>query len=221
MLIETGSRFVMTGDSVTDCGRAQPLGERPFGGLGTGYPALVDSLLAISYPERKIRATNTGVSGNTSKDLLERWESDVLALAPGGWASAMIGINDVWRRLDSVCMADAHVSAEQYAANIAKMAQSAHGAGIRLLLLSPVFIESRRDDEMRKMADECAAACKEAARKHSGTAIYVDVQSDFDAYLRSRNSNDLSWDRVHPNQTGHMIIARAILKAIEYDWELG
>lgn len=220
MLIETGSRLVMTGDSVTDCGRAQPVGERPAGGLGTGYPALVDSLLSISYPERKIRVTNTGTSGNTSKDLLARWDSDVVGLSPA-WASVMIGINDVWRRLDSACLADIHVTAGEYAANIAQMAESAGRAGIRLLLLSPFFIESRKDDEMRKMTDECAAACREAAEKCGGSAIYVDVQADFDAYLRSRNSNDLSWDRVHPNPTGHMIIARAILKALQYDWAAG
>jgi lysophospholipase L1-like esterase len=220
MLIEKGARLVMTGDSVTDCGRAQPVGERPFDGLGTGYPALVDSLLSASYPERRIRVTNTGASGNTSRDLLARWDKDVVGLSPG-WASVMIGINDVWRRLDSACLTDIHVAAGEYAANVAKMAESARGAGIRLLLLSPIFIESRRDDEMRKMTDECAAACREAAAKCGGEAVYVDVQADIDAYLRSRNSNDLSWDRVHPNQTGHMIIARAVLNALQYDWAAG
>jgi len=32
------------------------------------------------------------------------------------------------------------------------------------------------------------------------------------------NANALAWDRVHPNQTGHMILARTLLKAIGFAW---
>lgn len=28
----------------------------------------------------------------------------------------------------------------------------------------------------------------------------------------------IRWDRIHPSQTGHMVIARAFLNAIGYKW---
>jgi len=31
-------------------------------------------------------------------------------------------------------------------------------------------------------------------------------------------SGTLAWDRVHPTRTGHVILARAFLAAIGFDW---
>jgi len=46
----------------------------------------------------------------------------------------------------------------------------------------------------------------------------VDTQSAFDSVLTEIQPAALSEDRVHPNLTGHMILARAFLKAIDYTW---
>ena len=46
MLIGKGEKLVMIGDSVTDCGRAQPVAEGLFDPLGRGYVTFVDPLLA-------------------------------------------------------------------------------------------------------------------------------------------------------------------------------
>jgi len=94
MKLENGQSILFTGDSITDCERVYPIGANA--GLGEGYVAFVDSLLAARYPERYIRVFNTGVAGNTIIDLDWRWQRDVLRLAPD-WLSVMIGINDVWR----------------------------------------------------------------------------------------------------------------------------
>jgi lysophospholipase L1-like esterase len=32
------------------------------------------------------------------------------------------------------------------------------------------------------------------------------------------HSANIAWDRVHPNQAGHMAIARAWLDAVGYEW---
>src|SRR5690349_1984671 len=96
MIIQPDSKLVMIGDSITDCGRARPVGEGPYEGLGAGYVALVDGLINAASPELRIRVVNMGISGNTVRDLKARWKSDVLDLEPD-WLSVMIGINDVWR----------------------------------------------------------------------------------------------------------------------------
>lgn len=80
MRIGKGEKLVMIGDSVTDCGRAQPVAEGLFDPLGRGYVTMVDALLTSTYPERGIRVVNVGCSGNTVRDLKGRWERDVLNL---------------------------------------------------------------------------------------------------------------------------------------------
>ena len=51
-------------------------------------------------------------------------------------------------------------------------------------------------------------------------AIFVDIQSIFDRYLETQHSMSLSGDRIHPNLTGHLLIAQAFLCAIDFEWQL-
>jgi len=108
MLLEKNAKLVMIGDSVTDCGRARPVGEGLFGAIGTGYAGYVNALLDATYPERHIRVVNMGSSGNTVLDLEARWQTDVVDLKPD-WLSVMIGINDVWRQFDCPLQTEIHV----------------------------------------------------------------------------------------------------------------
>ena len=59
----------------------------------------MNAALGSGDPPHSIRVLNTGVSGNTVRDLDARWQRDALDLKPD-WLSVMIGINDVWRQFD-------------------------------------------------------------------------------------------------------------------------
>ena len=97
MIFEHGDRVVFAGDSVTDMGSEHPVGEGLFNNLGHGYVRMVENLLITAYPDMTVRITNSGIGGNTSRDLLARFDRDVISLEPD-WVSICIGINDVWRR---------------------------------------------------------------------------------------------------------------------------
>ena len=90
-------RIVFAGDSVTDMGRQHPLGEGLFDNVGRSYVRILENMFAAFYPEVKLRITNAGISGNTSRDLLARFDEDVVSLKPD-WVSVCIGVNDVWRQ---------------------------------------------------------------------------------------------------------------------------
>jgi len=60
------------------------------------------------------------------------------------------------------------------------------------------------------------AAVKRIAEKH-GT-LFVDTQDAFNRVLAACPSAAIAWDRVHPNHIGHMILARAFLRAIGFEW---
>lgn len=57
---------------------AQPVGEGLFDNLGRSYVRIIENMLVAWYPELNICVTNSGTSGNTSRDLLERYDRDVI-----------------------------------------------------------------------------------------------------------------------------------------------
>jgi len=85
-----------------------------------------------------------------------------------------------------------------------------------LILLTPFYIEPNRADAMRARMDEYGAAVRAVAGRHD--ALLVDTQAFFDAALAACYPATLAWDRVHPSQTGHMILARAFLNAVGFEW---
>lgn len=213
MLIQPNHKLLFIGDSITDCDRERPIAEG--NGLGNGYVSLVNAWLSSTYPQHKIRVFNLGSSGNTVRELDERWQTDVLGLNPD-WLSIMIGINDVWRQFDSPLQIEMHVSLDEYQLTLEKLIQKTKPQLKGLILMTPYFIDLNKDDLMRIMMDQYSAVVRQLAEKHQ--AVFVDTQSVFDTYLKTEHPMSLAWDRIHPNQTGHMIIARAFLDAIGYVW---
>jgi lysophospholipase L1-like esterase len=213
--IATNSKLVFIGDSITDAGRAQPGGEGLFGALGAGYVAQVDALLGAVMPERMIRVVNKGTSGNTVRDLKARWDEDVMAIKPN-WLSIMIGINDVWRQFDLPWQRENHVGIEEYEATLEELVVRTKPVVDGLVMMTPFYIETNRQDAMRAMMDRYGAVVKKLAARHD--AIFVDTQAGFDRVLQTHYPATLAWDRVHPGQSGHMVIARAFVDGVGFVW---
>lgn len=211
MKIGNGQTLLFTGDSITDCGRARPVGNA-HNGLGDGYVSLVDAMLSAEYPQESIRILNTGISGNRVVDLEARWEKDVLNLEPD-WLSVMIGINDVWRQFDNATDS-CQVTIDLYEKTYRKILKQVHPRLKGLVLMTPYFIEPDVSDPMRRRMDEYGRIVRQLSTEYD--AVFVDVQVAFDAWLKHRPTQSLCGDRVHPNRTGHMIIARAFLNEIGF-----
>ncbi len=208
MNILDGETILFTGDSITDCGRGRPVGRGDE--LGNGYVSLVDSHWTATNPEVDITVLNTGISGNRVTDLDGRWQSDVMDIAPD-WLSIMIGINDVWRQFDNPN--SEQVNIELYENILRRLLEQTRNSLKGLVLMTPYFIEPDISDPMRRQMDRYSAVVKRFAGEFD--AIFVNTQAAFDRYLVHRSSESLCEDRVHPNQTGHMIIAREFINTIE------
>jgi lysophospholipase L1-like esterase len=215
MDIQPNSKLVMIGDSITDCDRARPVGEGGLDALGNGYVSLVDGLLRASWPTHPIRVVNMGVAGNTVRDLKARWSTDVLELHPD-WLSVMIGINDVWGQFGSPFQQDKHIQPEEFERTLDELLRLTIPRLKGLVLMTPYFIEPSRADAMRKMMDRYGAIVRQLAEKYK--AHFVDTQAAFDQALEHVHPMALAGDRIHPNRTGHMILARAFLQAVGYRW---
>jgi lysophospholipase L1-like esterase len=211
MIIAPHSKLVLIGDSITDCERARPVGEGLFGAVGKSYVGLLEGFLGAIHPGHAIRVVNMGTSGHTVLDLKARWQTDVLDLKPD-WVSIMIGANDVWRQFDLPRQTEIHVSPEVYEKTLDALARKTRPKVKGLIMLAPFYIEPNRADAMRARMDQYGAIVKKIAARQD--ALFIDTQAAFDAVLQHMHPNAIAWDRVHPNITGHAIIARAFLQAI-------
>lgn len=215
MLIAARSKLLFIGDSITDAGRNRPVAEGLFDPLGKGYVTQVAALLGAAYPDRPVRVVNTGCSGHTVRDLKGRWQGDVLDLKPD-WLSIMIGTNDVWRQFDSPLFPEIAVQPEEYEATLDALVGTTKPLLKGLVLMTPFFAEPNLGDAMRARMDQYGKIVLAVAKKHG--VIGVDTQAAFDRALKHQHSSNLSWDRVHPNLIGHMILARAFLDAVGFVW---
>lgn len=215
MIFQDMDRIVFAGDSVTDMGSEQPVGEGLFDTVGRSYVRVVENMLAVWYPDRKIRITNAGISGNTSRDLLGRYQRDVVDLHPD-WVSICIGINDVWRQFDCPAMADWHILPEEYEKNVEEMILQVKDKVKGIFLLSPYIMEPNTEDAMRARMDEYVEICRKLAEKHD--CIFVNFQEMYEKYCRIRHSSYIAWDRIHPNQVGATLMAKEFLSHCGFEY---
>ena len=215
MIFDNFDRIVFAGDSVTDMGSAQPVGEGLFDNMGRGFPRVIENMIYATYPELTLRFTNSGISGNTSKDLLARYERDVLDLNPQ-WVSICIGINDVWRQFDSPAIPDEHVTPQEYERNVEEMILRIQDKVKGIFILSPYIMEPNSSDMMRSRINEYVDICENLAEKHGCT--FVNFQKMYEDYCNIRHSSFIAWDRIHPNPVGATLMAKEFLKHCDFDF---
>jgi len=211
MKIAPHSKIVFIGDSVTDCGRAQPVGEGLFEALGKGYVNLLAGHFGAAFPAAHLRVVNMGTSGNTVLSLKERWQRDVFDLKPD-WLSIMIGVNDVWRQFDLPLQPEQSVPLDIYEQTLDELVRTTLPTLKGMVLMTPYHIEVNPADAMRARMDEYGAVVKRIATRY-GT-LFVDTQAAFNCVLAHTHSAAIAWDRVHPDVVGHTVLARAFLAEI-------
>lgn len=195
--------IVFAGDSTTDSDKLSTVDQ-----IGTGYVKVVRDSLVAFRPWENYRVWNAGVNGHTSRDLLLRWDRDVLSRQPD-YVFCMIGINDVWRQFDYLAPSVDLVSLEEYKKNLSEIAQKS-AAIQNFYFMTPFFMERNRQDEMLCLAQRYAQGMKEVANEYGRKVL--NLQEKFDDYMKSRSGLSICGDRVHPSFVGSLIIARCILQ---------
>ena len=200
-------KIMFTGDSVTDCRRARPIGDG-FGTIGESYLSRIFIDTWADIPNHSIRYMNSATSGNTSKMLLDRFDEEVLSYNPD-YVFIMIGINDVWRHFDGGALHEELITPDETIANMEIMIQKTRDKGAIPVILSPFFLETDRTDSMRRMCDEINTGYRKLAQDYQ--IGYIDVQTPLDEYAAAVGSSYLlSGDRVHPKALGCALIAKTI-----------
>src|SRR5690606_13910973 len=140
---------------------------------------LVRALVTASHPHLRLTWINRGVSGDTSRDLKARWESDVIDERPD-WLSVKIGINDVWRAFTG--QPELAVPIDEYEATLRELLQRAvEATGCRLILMEPYLIEPDLSEPQRAQSDRYRAVVRQLATELD--AVLVRTQDAFDRAL--------------------------------------
>lgn len=214
MIFNKGDKILFIGDSISDYGRKRPVGEGLANAWGRSYVADAGALLGAMYPEEHLRIINMGIDGNQVRDLETRWQTDVMDLNPD-WVCVLIGINDVWRQFDSPDMPEMHVPAKEFRDTYERLIARTLPMVKGMILMTPYFMEPNRQDPMRVRMDEYALIVKELAQKHG--QHLVDLQAAWDKLFAHMHPCNIAWDRIHPNQTGCMYIAKQFLSAVGFE----
>ena len=206
---EEGTSMLFIGDSITDCGRRGA--EAP---LGSGYVRTFTELVTSRWPERNVSWINKGIGGNRVSDLRERWRDDVLFHEPDR-LSVKIGINDLHSVLRGAADAVDPVRFEELYDEILDMTKSELGCPV--VLLSPFYISlDTSGDTFRSRVLELLPQYIEVVSRMSDKydTLMVPLHDVFQEQLAHRATDTFCPEPVHPNHTGHTIIAENFLEIL-------
>ncbi len=210
-LTADGTVVLFQGDSITDCGRNRTVAEaNQAAALGTGYPLLVAAELLRANPRAGLAVFDRGVSGNTVPDLDARWQADALDLEPTV-LSILIGVNDLWHKLNGSFSGTGASYETGYAALLARTKSAL--PGVRLVVLEPFVLRTGvvNDSWFPEFDQRRAAAARVA---HEAGATFVPLQAMFDRLTREAPPSYWSADGVHPSVAGHGAIAQEWLRRV-------
>ena len=215
-VLKNGETILFIGDSITDCGCREP-GTSP---LGNGYVRLFSDMLVVREPEKKVTVINRGTGGHAAADLRDRWDDDVLALEPD-WLSIKIGINDCHQYLGDPLLENRSPEVFEVIYGQLLSVTAERLPDCRLLLIDPFYgrkeIGGRMDDAFRTKVEELLPRYIETADRMGEQygARRVKTHEVFREFHRHQHP-DVCFpnEPVHPNQTGHLLIAEAVYGAL-------
>jgi lysophospholipase L1-like esterase len=197
IIVQNGQSVAFLGDSITALGWETPL----------GYVRLVAMGLAAN-------GVNTapipaGISGNTSGDMLNRFDNDVVGKKPD-WVTISCGVNDVWHNPGGVPL-------DQYEKNINQIVDKAQAAGIKVVILTATMIgEDEPNGFNQRLIPYNDFLRKLAKDRHFPLG---DLNADMQAQVADRIKGGwkpghlLTIDGVHPNPRGMLMMANGVLRA--------
>ena len=204
--LKKGAVILFQGDSITDAGRdRRAKGPNNSNAFGRGYPFLIASSLLMNQPDLDLKIYNRGISGNKVPDLDARWQADCIDLKPDV-LSILIGVNDIWHKLNGKYDGTVQSYEEGFAALLEKTKKELPGT--RIVICEPFVLRcgAVKDNWFPEMTERTAAAKRVA--KAAG-ATWVPFQEALDAEVK-KGTAPAYWaaDGVHPTMAGHMLMAK-------------
>ncbi len=217
-------RIVALGDSTTEAGWE--------GNAKSVYPERLEAALEARGID--VEMINAGISNTTSRQAVERLDSDVRRFDPD-YVIIQFGINDSW--IDaSLGRTEPRLTLAQYEGYLESIIATLRADGAKPILMTanPMRWSALYGDELKdpalgfdfddprginRLLDLYSERVREIAREEK--VPLVDVSQRFEAYDRvpGQSIRDilLSNDDIHPNDAGHALIAEWLTEILIAD----
>lgn len=206
--------IVLFGDSITDMGHWRDADTHAFS-FGVGYPLFLKE--KIERNNLDIQILNRGCSGDSTTNLLERIDEDVIKNNPD-IVTILIGTNDVWHQFEGD---ETHRGnqIEQYENNYREIINiiKTKLPKTKILMFGSFFIPlkqpERKDfwNHMKKLYLYVDAAEKIAIEN---SIPFIRLQPLMDEAIKDGNVEKVLYDGIHPNVNGSLIIADVVFEEI-------
>jgi lysophospholipase L1-like esterase len=185
-----------------------------------GWTAILANLIHLAYPERRIRYINAGIGGHSSRQMLARFETEILVHRPQ-WLLLSAGVVEV-RRVYQPDRAPDRVTMNEYAGNLTEMATRALGCNIQVILLEPTpHLRPVTDgppgvtlEEVNALTRQYATAMRQVANHRQVGFVKL-----FDAFLdmedRLAGEASLYADEVHLGPLGDLLYSQLVYQFLD------
>lgn len=197
-------KILFQGDSITDADRDR---SNPHD-LGKGYPLYAAKFIKEDHPELDFEFIDLGISGNQTKDLVERLQSDFIDINPD-IVSIHIGVNDTWHHAENRDWLDNSVFEAQYRKVLSEIKEKTN-AKILIIeqFLLPVSDKLYFREDLNGKIDITRSLAREFAD------YYIPLDGIMAKACVDKDMYHWSADGVHPNENGSEFIGRIYADAI-------
>jgi lysophospholipase L1-like esterase len=203
------SRIVFVGNSITEAGF---------------YESYIWLYYMTRFPDQYIEVVNAGIGGNTAKDILARFNDDVIARKPTTIVLTF-GMNDSgyfeYNGKDPAGVADGKVKASYE--SFVKLVDllKAHPGIEKIMMASPPYDETMKNKDnyfpgKSKAIERIIEFQKQAAAQNHWPFVdlYYPMQSiNTEGQKSNPEFTIIGKDRIHPGNGGHLVMAYLFLKA--------
>ena len=150
---------------------------------------------------------NKGVGGETTPQILDRFNSDVVSLEPE-FVIILAGINDIAQNTG-------YISVSETFTNIVSMVEIANSHNISPILCS-VLPASKIVWKPEIKSADLVIELNEKLKKYciENNTVYIDYFSSMVGEKKELRS-DLTYDGVHPDKKGYLIMEKILLETIQ------
>lgn len=197
-------KILFQGDSITDAGRDRS----DYHNLGEGYPFYAAQYIKEDNPDVDFEFINLGISGNQTKDLVDRLQSDFIDIQPD-IVSILIGVNDTWHRAHN----RKWLGNDAFEANYRKiLTEIKEKTNAKILMLEPFLLYAPDKEYFRADLNPKIDIIRKLAKEFAD--FYIPLDGLFAS--ASIGQDDLHWseDGVHPNANGSEFIGDLYANAI-------
>ena len=191
-------KILFQGDSITDAGRNRA----DIHDLGCGYPKYAAAYLKESFPEVDFEFVDLGISGNQTKDLVDRLESDFIDIQPD-IVSIMIGVNDVWHHAGDKSWIPNEVFEARYRTVLEKIKTQTKA---KIMIIEPFLVPVADKEFFREDLDPKIQVIRKLAREYAD--VYLPTDGLLAAAYLGKEPTEFASDGVHPTVMGADFIGK-------------